>query len=84
MDDRIKFMVLRFQLFLILIIDLALIGMAFTGRDPGNVLAGIAGGLHGVFFLKEDIVKTAAAVTRRIRNRKMKVTESRLYIKEPQ
>lgn len=84
MDDILKFMVLRFQLFLILIIDLALIGMAFTGRDPGNVLAGIAGGLHGVFFLKEDIVKTAAAVTRRIRNRKMKVTESRLYTKEPQ
>ncbi|MDD5547070.1 MAG: hypothetical protein PHO67_07970 [Candidatus Omnitrophica bacterium] len=74
MDDRIKLMVLRFQLFLILIIDLSLIGMAFTGREPGPVLAGIAGGLHGVFLLKEDIVKSAASVVRRIRSRKMKVT----------
>lgn len=68
MDDRIKYMVVRFQLFLILIIDLGLIGMAFTGREPGPVLAGIAGGLHGVFLLKEDIVKSAAAAARRIRN----------------
>ena len=84
MDDRIKFMVVRFQLFLIFIIDLSLIGMAFTGRDPGNVLAGVTGGLHGIFFLKEDIVKSAAAVARRIRNRRMKVKESELYNKDPQ
>ena len=67
MDDRMKFMVVRFQLFLALLLDLSLVGMAFTDNDPGPTLAGITGTLNGIFFLKEDVLKAGSAAIRRAR-----------------
>lgn len=68
MDDRIKFMVIRFQLFLVFLLDLSLVVLAATHHDPGPALSSITGGLNGIFFLKDDIIKGAAAAVRRIRN----------------
>jgi hypothetical protein len=73
MDWKMKFMIVRFQLFLALVLDLSLVAMAFTHHDPGKVLGSIVGVLNGIFFLKDDILKGAAAVLSRIRNRKMNV-----------
>lgn len=67
MDDRIKFMVVRFQLFLALLLDMSLVGMALTHHDPGPTLASITGTLNGIFFLKDDILKAGSAVIRQAR-----------------
>lgn len=69
MDQKMKFMVVRFQLFLVLLLDLSLVAMAFTHHDPGPTLASIVGTLNGIFFLKEDVLKAGSAAVRRIRSR---------------
>lgn len=74
MDDRMKFMVVRFQLFLALLLDMSLVGMAFTNHDPGPTLASITGTLNGIFFLKDDILKVGSAAIRRAREWKARKT----------
>jgi hypothetical protein len=66
MDDRMKFMVVRFQLFLALLLDMSLVVMVFTHHDPGPTLSSIIGTLNGVFFLKEDVIKVGSAAIRRV------------------
>ena len=72
MDWQMKFMVIRFQLFLALLLDMSLVAMVFTHHDPGATLASIIGSLNGIFFLKDDLLKAGSATIRRIRSWKAK------------
>ena len=68
MDERMKFMVVRFQLFLALLLDMSLVVMALTHHDPGPTLASITGTLNGIFFLKDDLIKAGSAAIRQARS----------------
>ena len=74
MDWQMKFMVIRFQLFLALLLDMSLVAMALTHHDPGPTLSSIIGTLNGIFFLKDDLLKAGSATIRRIRAWKARKT----------